>query len=202
MLLTLPVDLQERAKEERMLFHTTRLAGAVLIELEKREDERGFFARSFCEREFRSHGLDPTIVQCNVSYNKKRGTLRGMHFQVPPSAEVKVVRCTRGALYDVILDLRPRSRTFLQWVGIELTEENGKMLYIPKGVAHGFQTLLDDTAIFYQMSESYAPEQASGVRWDDPLFGIAWPEADRTISRKDRQCPDAHPGQFAMFADL
>jgi dTDP-4-dehydrorhamnose 3,5-epimerase len=173
-----------------MLFLETPLRGAYLIKLEKHEDERGFFARSWCAEEFSSKGLDARVVQCNVSFNKKKGTLRGLHYQMPPSAETKLVRCTRGALYDVIVDLRADSPTFLKWFGVELTAENYRMLYIPKRFAHGFQTLEDGTEIFYQMSEFYAPHAARGIRWNDPRIGIAWPEADRTISQKDREYAD------------
>jgi dTDP-4-dehydrorhamnose 3,5-epimerase len=179
-----------------MIFTKTALEGAFIIEPERIPDERGFFARSWCQQEFREHGLEENILQCNVSYNKKKGTLRGMHYQEAPFAETKLVRCTRGALYDVIIDLRPSSKTFLKWIGKKLTPDNLKMLYVPKGFAHGFQTLEDDTEAFYQMSEVYAPDYSRGVRWDDPLFGIVWPEAERTISSKDRQYKNADPSQF------
>ena len=175
-----------------MLFQETPLPGAYVIELEKVEDERGFFARSWCLNEFAARGFDATLVQCNVSYNKRKGTLRGLHYQVPPYAETKVVRCTRGALYDVIVDLRADSPTFLKWFGVELTATNYRMLYIPKRFAHGFQTLEDDTEIVYQMSEFYAPPASKGIRWNDPCFGIVWPEADRTISKKDQEYVDLH----------
>ncbi len=173
-----------------MIFNETKLKGAFIIELEKRDDERGFFARSFCTREFETHAINPRVVQCNVSFNKKRGTLRGLHFQKDPYEETKLVRCTLGAICDVIVDLRSSSETFKQWVSVELTAHNGKMLYVPEGFAHGFQTLEDNTEIFYQMSEFYNPESASGVRWNDPAFGIQWPEDERAISEKDRQFPD------------
>lgn len=174
-----------------MIFQETPLKGAYVVELEKHDDERGFFARSWCEREFSSKGLDTRLVQCNVSFNKKRGTLRGLHYQMPPCTETKLVRCTRGALYDVIVDLRAGSPTFLQWFGVELTAGNYRMLYIPQCFAHGFQTLEDGTEIFYQMSEFYAPEAARGIRWDDPGLGIDWPAAvDRIISQKDREYVD------------
>lgn len=168
-----------------MIFLETPIRGAYVIEIEKHEDERGFFSRSWCTEEFAAKGLDTRLVQCNVSFNKRKGTLRGLHYQVPPHAETKLVRCTRGALYDVIVDLRSGSPTFLKWFGVELTAENYRMLYIPQRFAHGFQTLKDRTEIFYQMSEFYAPEAARGLRWDDPRLGIAWPVADRTISKKD-----------------
>jgi len=170
-----------------MIFLETPLRGAYVIEIEKREDGRGFFARSWCKEEFAAKGLDTRLVQCNVSFNKKKGTLRGLHYQLPPHAETKLVRCTKGALYDVIVDLRADSPTFLTWFGVELTAENYRMLYIPQRLAHGFQTLKDGTEIFYQMSEFYAPEAARGLRWDDPRLGIVWPMADRTISKKDTE---------------
>ena len=158
-----------------MRFTETRLKGAFIIEPERLEDERGFFARTFCQKEFGAHGLNSKIVQCNVSYNKHKGTLRGMHYQAPPMAEAKLVSCTRGAIYDVIIDLQPESPTYCQWFAEELNAENSKMIYIPEGFAHGFQTLEDETEVFYQMSEFYSPEHARGVRWDDPAFGIKWP---------------------------
>ena len=179
-----------------MIFWETLLKGAYIVELEKHEDERGFFARSWCEKEFSSKGLETKLVQCNVSFNKRKGTLRGLHYQVPPHAETKLVRCTRGALYDVIVDLRSASPTFLKWFGVELTAENYRMLYIPERFAHGFQTLKDGTEIFYQMSEFYLPETARGLRWDDPRVGIAWPVADRTISPKDMEYANLD-GKFA-----
>jgi dTDP-4-dehydrorhamnose 3,5-epimerase len=173
-----------------MIFTETTLRGAYLVELERREDERGFFARSFCQREFKELGLDPCVVQCNISFNKQRGTLRGMHYQIPPHAEAKLVRCTRGAIYDVIIDLRHSSSTFLRWTGVELTSENHSALYIPEGFAHGFQTLTNDSEIFYQMSEFYAPEAARGIRWNDPTFGITWSLPVSVISDKDSALPE------------
>jgi len=173
-----------------MIFLETALPGAYVIEVEKHEDARGFFARSWCAREFAAKGLDNVLVQCNVSSNKRKGTLRGLHYQIPPHAEVKLVRCTKGSLFDVIVDLRKDSPTFLKWVGFELTAMNHRMLYIPKLFAHGFQTLEDDTEIFYQMSELYEPAASKGLRWNDPRLGINWPEADRTISQKDQDYPD------------
>ena len=169
-----------------MIFNQTPLKDAYVIELDRIEDERGFFARSWCVREFKEHGLNPNLVQCNVSFNKKKGTLRGMHYQAAPHEEAKLVRCTRGTLYDVIIDLRSDSPTFKQWFGVELTAENRKALYIPEGFAHGFQTLDDDTEVFYQMSEFYHPESARGVRYDDPTFGIEWPLLDTIVSNGDR----------------
>jgi dTDP-4-dehydrorhamnose 3,5-epimerase len=173
-----------------MIFKETKLKGAYLIEMEPLEDERGFFARTFCRDEFKQHGLNPYIAQCNISFNQKRGTLRGMHYQIAPHAEVRTVRCTRGAVYDVIIDLRPDSPTFTQWVASELNAENRLMLYVPEGFAHGFQTLEDATEVFYEVSVSYAPEYVRGVRWDDPAFDIQWPPADRTICDRDRTCPN------------
>jgi len=172
-----------------MIFKETKLKGAYIIELEPLEDERGFFARSFCQKEFEEHGLNPRIVQCNISYNKKKGTLRGMHYQITPYQEAKLVCCTKGAIYDVIIDLRKDSPTLKQWIAVELTAENRRMLYVPEGFAHGFQTLKDDTVVFYQMSEFYHPECARGVRWDDSVFGIIWPIAPGIISERDRVYP-------------
>ena len=174
-----------------MIFTETKLKGAYLIELEMLEDERGFFARSWSQREFEEQGLDARLAECNLSFNKREGTLRGMHYQVRPHGQPKLVRCTRGAIYDVIVDLRPGSETFKQWVGFELTPDNGRMLYIPEEFAHGFQTLADDSEVFYQMSTPYAPESARGVRFDDPAFRIEWPEATkRIIIARDREYPD------------
>ncbi len=174
-----------------MKLHELSLAGAFLIELERREDERGFFARTFCKNELANYGLETEIVQCNVSFNKRRGTVRGMHFQKRPHEEAKIVRCTQGACYDVIVDIRPTSSTFCHWVGIELTAQNHKALYVPKGFAHGFQTLTDNTEVFYQMSEQYYPELASGVRWNDPALGIQWVIHDNiTIAERDAAFPD------------
>lgn len=173
-----------------MIFRETELPGAYAIDLERHSDERGFFARAWCQREFEEHGLNPRLVQCNISYNEGRGTLRGMHYQVPPHEEAKLVRCTRGSIYDVIIDLRSDSPTYKEHFGIELNDENRTMLYVPEGFAHGFLTLEDDTEIFYQMSEFYAPEAARGVRWDDPAFGIDWPAPVRHIKDRDQSYPD------------
>ncbi len=173
-----------------MIFIPTRLAGAFILEPEKQEDDRGFFARTWCQRELEAHGLNPRLVQCSISFNKKKGTLRGLHFQSAPHEEAKLVRCTMGAIYDVILDLRGHSPTFKEHVAVVLSAENRKMLYVPEGLAHGFQTLEDHTEVFYQMSEFYVPASAGGVRWDDPAFGIQWPAADRIISERDRSYPD------------
>lgn len=172
-----------------MLFTKTYLKGAYSIDVERRMDERGFFGRSWCQQEFEAHGLNPKLVQCNISFNKKRGTLRGMHYQAAPFEEAKLVRCTMGALYDVIIDLRPDSDTFKQWLAVELTAENRRALYIPEGFAHGFQTLTDDTEVFYQMSEFFHPECALGLRWDDSAFRIEWPMETLIISEKDKNYP-------------
>jgi dTDP-4-dehydrorhamnose 3,5-epimerase len=163
-----------------------------VVEIERMEDDRGFFARTWCQREFEKHGLDSRLVQCNLSYNRSKGTLRGMHYQAPPYAEAKLVRCTAGAVYDVIVDLRPGSKSFRQWVGVELTADNRRALFIPEGLAHGFLTLADQTEVFYQMSEFYTPEGARGVRWNDLAFGIQWPAAVAVISPRDAAYPDFH----------
>lgn len=168
-----------------MIFRETKLAGAFVVEPERLADERGFFARTWCRREFADRGLSADLAQCNVSFNTRKGTVRGMHYSVAPHAEVKLVRCTRGAIRDVIVDLRPDSPTFRQWAGAELSAENGRALYIPEGLAHGFQTLEDGTEVFYQMSDFFHPECARGVRWDDPAFGLAWPLPISVISEKD-----------------
>jgi dTDP-4-dehydrorhamnose 3,5-epimerase len=174
-----------------MIFEETNLKDAFVIEMEPHNDERGFFARTWCEREFREHGLNPFIKQCNVSFNKRTGTLRGMHYQDSPHQEAKVVRCTRGAIFDVIIDLRKDSSTFKQFVTVVLSEDNYRMLYVPEGFAHGFQTLAENTEVFYQMTEFYFPEMARGIRWDDPAFDIPWPMAtERFISERDRTFPD------------
>ena len=173
-----------------MVFKETELKGAYIIEVEPIEDERGFFARSFCVKEFEKCGLNPYIAQCNISYSEKKGTLRGMHYQVAPHQEAKSVRCTMGAIYDVIIDLRPDSPTFKQWIEVQLTKENRRILYIPEGFSHGFQTLEDQTEVFYQMSEFHYPECARGVRWNDPAFGIFWPGDIQIISIGDQQYID------------
>jgi dTDP-4-dehydrorhamnose 3,5-epimerase len=164
--------------------------GVVVIELERHEDERGFFARSFCADEFAAHGLSACVAQCNISFNRRRGTVRGLHFQRPPRAEAKLVRCTAGAIYDVAVDLRSASPTFCRYVGVELTARNRRMLYVPPGFAHGFQTLADESEVFYQMSEPFTAEAADGVRWNDPAFAIAWPLDVQVISERDRSFPD------------
>lgn len=173
-----------------MRFVPTEVPGAWLIEEERFADERGYFARTWCTREFAANGLEAAVVQCSVSFNARRGTLRGMHYQAPPRAEVKLVRCTRGAIFDVAVDLRPGSTAFRRWVGVELTAENGRALYIPKGFAHGFLTLADETEVFYQMSEFYGPVEARGLRWDDPFVGVRWPASPQVMASRDRDYPD------------
>ena len=173
-----------------MIFRETPLAGAYLIEPERLEDARGFFARSFCRREFEAHGLVTEVAQCNTSFNRHLGTLRGMHYQVAPHEEPKLVRCTTGRVHDVIIDLRPESETFKQYFAVTLSADNRIMLYVPAGFAHGFLTLEDDSEVFYQMGEFYYPESAGGVRWDDPAFGIEWPAKPVLISERDSSYPD------------
>lgn len=172
-----------------MIFKETKLKGAYIIEIELMEDERGFFARSFCSEEFKKHGLNPRIAQCNISYNKKKGTLRGMHYQVAPYEETKLVRCTMGAIYDVIVDLRTDSLTFKQWIAVELTQENRRLLYVPEGFAHGFQTLTDNAELIYCHSAFYSPEYERGLRFDDPTLAINWPLPAGAISPKDQSYP-------------
>lgn len=173
-----------------MIFTETKLPGAYLLALEKREDERGFFARTWCQQEFADHGLVTCMVQGNVSYNRQAGTLRGMHYQMAPYGEVKVVRCTRGALYDVIVDLRVASPTYKEWLGVELTADNYQMLYVPAGCAHGFITLAPDTEATYQVSQFYTPGAEGGLRYDDPAFAIEWPTPVQVISAKDKSWPN------------
>ncbi len=173
-----------------MIFRKTKLVSTFEIDLEPRADERGFFARTWCHEEFKKSGLNPRLVQCSISFNTRKGTLRGMHYQADPYVEAKVVRCTRGAIYDVVIDLRFDSPTFKEWIAVELTAEKRNMVYVPEGCGHGFLTLEDESEIFYQMSEFYNPESARGVRWDDPAFGIAWPEMVEVISERDRSYPN------------
>jgi dTDP-4-dehydrorhamnose 3,5-epimerase len=180
-----------------MIFMETKLHGAYKIELERHQDERGFFARAWCQHEWMTKGLNPRLVQCNVSFNKQRGTLRGMHWQTAPYAEAKLVRCTMGAMYDVIIDLRPESSTYRQYDAFILTPEDGIMLYVPEGFAHGFLTLVDHTEVFYQMSEFYHPENQAGVRWNDPAFGIHWIEEVRVVSDRDMHYPDYYGSRKA-----
>jgi dTDP-4-dehydrorhamnose 3,5-epimerase len=173
-----------------MIFVETKLGGAYLVKLERHEDERGFFALSWSEKEFAAHGLESRLAECNVSFNRKKGTLRGMHYQEAPHGQVKLVRCTRGAIFDVIIDLRSSSPTFKQWVGTELSAENRHALYIPRDFAHGFQTLTDDAEILYQMSDPFVPGSGRGVRWNDEAFGITWPDSDRLVLERDNEYPD------------
>lgn len=173
-----------------MIFHPLEIPGAFLLEPERLVDRRGFFARTYCRHELENRGLDPTVVQCNISVNHLRGTVRGMHYQVAPGEEIKLVRCTRGGIHDVILDLRPESPRFKNHLAVTLDADNRLSLYIPAGVAHGFQTLEDETEVFYQMSEFYAPEHARGVRWNDPAFTIEWPLELSMISERDQGFPD------------
>lgn len=180
-----------------MRFIETPLGGAFVLELEERADERGFFARTFCQQEFADHGLKPAVAQCNLSFNHKAGTLRGMHYQIPPAAETKLVRCTRGTIYDVIVDLRPESPTYLQHFGIELSEHNRKALYVPEMFAHGYQTLTDGAEVGYQVGEMYTPGCERGIRYDDPALGIEWPTNVTVISPKDASWPAFAPGQRA-----
>lgn len=172
-----------------MIFRQTALHGVFVIELEERSDDRGLFARTFCAREFAEHGLKPTVAQANVSYNHVAGTLRGMHYQVPPAAETKLVRCTRGAIYDVIIDLRPDSPSYLEHLGVELTEHNRLALYVPEMFAHGYLTLTDDAEVVYQVGEFYTPGYERGIRYDDPAFAIQWPVPITLTSPKDESWP-------------
>ena len=174
-----------------MIFTETSLEGAFIIELDPHHDERGFFARAWCEREFVEHGLSSSLKQCNISFSTTTGTLRGLHYQAAPYEETKLIRCVKGAIYDVIVDLRTESRTFTQYFAAYLTEENRKMLYVPEGFAHGFQTMADNTEVFYQMSQLYVQDAARGIRWDDPAFRIDWPSVPkRTMSSRDREFPN------------
>jgi dTDP-4-dehydrorhamnose 3,5-epimerase len=179
-----------------VLFRETPVAGSYIVELERSEDERGFFARTFSVDEFAAHGLETRVDQCSTSFNAKRGTLRGLHYQAAPHGEAKLVRCTRGTIHDVAVDLRPDSPTYLRWVGAELSAENGRALFVPEGCAHGFQTLEDASEVLYQIAGPYVPEAARGVRWDDPAFGIEWPPAPpagRTLAPRDAHYPDFAP---------
>lgn len=173
-----------------MIFTQSPLKGIFIIDIQKQEDERGFFARSFCQREFQEHGLNPSLVQCNISYNKTKGTLRGMHFQAKPFQEAKLVRCVQGSIHDVIIDIRPDSTTYMKHFAIDLTSASYSALYVPEGFAHGFLTLEPETCVFYQMSEFYAPDCARGVRWNDPAFNIEWPGEIKMISERDASYPD------------
>ncbi len=172
-----------------MIFSPTPLAGAHIVEIEQHEDDRGFFARSFCREEFEAHGLNPHVAQSNISFNRRRGTLRGMHYQAAPYAEAKLVRCTQGAIWDVIVDLRHDSPGFRQWHGVELSAANRRALYVPEGFAQGFVTLADNSEVLYLMSQAYRSDAARGLRWDDPAVGITWPVADPHLSERDRGLP-------------
>jgi len=176
-----------------MKFIPALIPGVFRIELQPQTDERGSFARTYCEATFRAHGLEPVGIQCNISVNPRRGTLRGLHYQAPPAEEAKLVRCVRGRLFDVAVDLRPDSPAFRQWLGVELDAEEGQALYIPRGCAHGFLTLDDDTAVYYQMGAEYAPDRARGVRWNDPAFAISWPIEPLHLSERDAAFPDFAP---------
>lgn len=173
-----------------MIFTETKLPGAFILDIEKRGDARGFFARTWCQREFDEHRLNTRLVQTNLAFTKLKGVLRGMHYQAPPHAEAKMVRCTSGAIFDVMIDLRPESVTFKQWLGRELTASNRRMLYVPEGFAHGYLTLEDDSEVAYQVSEFYTPEAEHGLRYDDAAFGIEWPTKVIFVSEKDRSWPD------------
>jgi dTDP-4-dehydrorhamnose 3,5-epimerase len=182
-----------------VIFSSTRLTDAVIIDVERHGDERGYLARTFCEREFADHGLETRFVQASTIFSPARDTLRGLHFQRPPHGEVKLVRCTRGAARVTIVDLRSDSSSYRQWLGVELSPDNGRLLYVPIGFAQGYQTLVDDTEVAYQMSHEYVPEAATGVRWDDPAFGIEWPPArQRIISERDQAWPDHGPHSPAV----
>jgi len=183
-----------------MIFEFTTLAGLVIIHPERLQDHRGFFARTFCEREFLNHGLATRFPQCNISFNAKRGTLRGIHYQREPEPEIKIVRCTRGGIYDVAVDLRRHSDSYLKTFSIELTKDNCLSLYIPAGFAHGFQTLVDNSEVFYQMGEFYNPNLAAGVRWSDPTFDISWPIPEPVISDRDRSFPDFESQKEWLFS--
>jgi len=179
-----------------MRFGAAGLPGVYLLDLERHEDERGFFARTFCEREFEAQGLASRYPQCNLSFNRRRGTLRGLHYQAAPHREAKVVRCSRGAVHDVVVDLRKGSPSRGRWMGIDLDAESRQAIYVPAGFAHGFLTLQDETEVLYHMGEFYVPEAARGVRWDDPAFGIRWPFAPMVVSARDRGYPDFDPDRY------
>jgi dTDP-4-dehydrorhamnose 3,5-epimerase len=188
-----------------VIFTEAKLRGVFVIDPERHEDERGYFARTWCRREFAEHGLSTDLAQCSVSFNKRKGTLRGIHYQAVPHEEAKLVRCTRGAVYDVVLDLRPDSPTFTQWIAAELSAANGRMLYIPEGYAHGFQTMTDDTEVFYQIAEFYHAELTRGVRWNDPAFAVRWPFPPVVMSARDQSYPDfarPQPGRVTAGASV
>jgi dTDP-4-dehydrorhamnose 3,5-epimerase len=173
-----------------MIFRETKLPGVFEIQIEPKPDERGFFARCWCQKEFESNNLNANLVQCSISFNSRKGTLRGIHYSEPPYAESKVVRCTKGAVYDVVVDLRPDSPSFKDWIAVVLTADQRNMVYVPEGCGHGFLTLENEAEVFYQMSEFYHPESARGVRWDDPAFRIAWPGRVEVISERDQRYPN------------
>ena len=173
-----------------MIFLETHLKDAYTVEIQRLEDDRGFFARSWCQNEFQDHGLNPRLVQCDISYNLKKGTLRGMHYQAAPYEEAKLVRCTMGSIFDVIIDLRPDLPSYKKYLGVDKPEKSRKMLYVPEGFAHGFITLSDQAEVFYQMSEFYTPSAARGIRWNDPAFHIEWPKPVQVISERDASYPD------------
>jgi dTDP-4-dehydrorhamnose 3,5-epimerase len=177
-----------------MKFEAGEIEGAYVVHLEERSDDRGFFARTFCVDEFSALGLDPKVVQCNLSYNYRRGTLRGMHWQASPHEETKYIRCIRGRIYDVLIDIRPASTTYLRWIGVELSAENRLAVYAPKGTAHGYLTLEDRCEVLYQVSQVFTPEADRGARWNDPSFGIVWPFEPTLVSDKDSGHPDFQPG--------
>jgi dTDP-4-dehydrorhamnose 3,5-epimerase len=179
-----------RSDDLSVIFLPTSLAGAFILELDRRNDDRGYFARTWCQREFEEHGLNSSLVQCSVSHSLRRHTLRGMHWQASPQSEVKLVRCTRGAIWDVIIDLRPESPTYMSHFGVELSAESGRALYVPEGVAHGFVTLADGSEVFYQMSNFHEPAFARGARWNDPAFAIEWPVRTPILHPRDASYPD------------
>jgi dTDP-4-dehydrorhamnose 3,5-epimerase len=183
-------DINTQGKDLYVIFTETNLKGAFVIEPEQLADDRGFFARTWCKREFETYGLNPNLVQCNISLNRKKGTIRGMHYQCAPYEEAKLVRCTKGKIHDVIIDLRSDSPTFKKWISLELSADSYKSIYIPEGFAHGFQSLEENTEVYYQMSEFYYPEFARGIRWNDPQFSVLWPIEDISISDKDRNWDD------------
>lgn len=185
----------------KMNFSETKLSGAYILELEKKKDSRGFFARMYCEDEFKNRGISFTPVQANVSFNQHKNTLRGMHYQVPPFEEAKLVWCTRGAIYDVIIDIRPESPTANEWIGVELSAENKRMIYIPTGFAHGFLTLEDETEVSYLMSEFYKPGAGKGIKWDDAAFNIDWPAEVAVISEKDKKWPPYNSAKLSVDSE-
>ncbi|MCB8976629.1 MAG: dTDP-4-dehydrorhamnose 3,5-epimerase [Ardenticatenaceae bacterium] len=184
-----------------MIFEETRLPGAYIIHLEPIQDNRGFFSRVFCQREFEAHNLHTDFVQANLTHSEKKGTLRGLHYQIRPHKEVKLVHCPRGAIYDVIVDMRPDSPTYLEWISVELTAENRKMIYIPGDFAHGYQTLADDSEVYYQVGQFYAPDFEQGIQWDDPALNIKWPDPSNPIlSEKDKMWPEFQPEKSLNYS--